>query len=272
MTSIYDRTKFRLAKYVHASNEDSNRAENRQGLECGMVHEFGSITSSNVWMDPHLTGPLRAHMEMQRRLQDQLEIQRQLESRIEAQSRYLQIIIEEQERMGNEESKVLAAPASSQKQGYARDSKPHSSFEDRPTCTGSHFLYKELSHEVPHNPNAGSTVNLSPSVTDTNHVAVFTSNGANKEAAFKSPNFASYLSPQTIPSCTLMRESGDPCVACGLRDGEGVCKVINGSTNVQCVSHTSAHDNHQTMHQNLYSSVDPHSWHEATILSKSEMG
>lgn len=85
--------KFRLAKYMHGSNPDvASKVDKKKSLELVMETDHGTSGA-------HLTETLRVHMEVQKRLQDQLEVQKQLQLRIEAQGRYLQKIIEEQERV-----------------------------------------------------------------------------------------------------------------------------------------------------------------------------
>lgn len=58
-----------------------------------------------------LTETLRVHVEVQKRLQEQLEVQRQLQLRIEAQGRYLQSIIEEQEKLARVASNPQILPS-----------------------------------------------------------------------------------------------------------------------------------------------------------------
>ncbi|MCO5600685.1 hypothetical protein L7F22_054800 [Adiantum nelumboides] len=83
--------KYRLAKYIpttvpsHAQDADNN------------ISIVPNTTSDTPGI--HLTETLRVHVEVQKRLQEQLEVQRQLQMRIEAQGRYLQNIIEEQEKL-----------------------------------------------------------------------------------------------------------------------------------------------------------------------------
>ncbi|KAI5058469.1 hypothetical protein GOP47_0026639 [Adiantum capillus-veneris] len=83
--------KYRLAKYIpnnvpaHTQGEDN---------KFSIVPDIASDTPGI-----HLTETLRVHVEVQKRLQEQLEVQRQLQMRIEAQGRYLQNIIEEQEKL-----------------------------------------------------------------------------------------------------------------------------------------------------------------------------
>ncbi|XP_017251952.1 myb family transcription factor PHL7 [Daucus carota subsp. sativus] len=64
---------------------------------------------------------LRMQMEVQKRLHEQLEVQRQLQMRIEAQARYLQKIIEEQEKLGSSLIAPEGPPGAEDKQFH-----PHS--------------------------------------------------------------------------------------------------------------------------------------------------
>ncbi|KAI5081720.1 hypothetical protein GOP47_0001463 [Adiantum capillus-veneris] len=131
--------KFRLAKYMHGSNEEANKADKRKGLELGMQFDH---TTSGV----HLTETLRVHMEVQRRLQDQLEVQRQLQLRIEAQGKYLQKIIEEQEMAstGTSNDDVVT----SQKRIVKDVLEPDSIYEDEAHCTGSVYSSPETSYNT----------------------------------------------------------------------------------------------------------------------------
>ncbi|MCO5611243.1 hypothetical protein L7F22_065495 [Adiantum nelumboides] len=132
--------KFRLAKYIHGSNQDeASKAEKRKGLELGTDFDH---TASGI----HLTETLRVHMEVQKRLQDQLEVQRQLQLRIEAQGKYLQKIVEEEERVSNGDS--IDHVVISQKQVLEDDVEPDSLFESEALCTGSIHSSPETSYNT----------------------------------------------------------------------------------------------------------------------------
>lgn len=84
--------KYRLAKYTPDSVPQT---------EEGIKKTISNMTeNTNDTPGIQLTETLRVHVEVQKRLQEQLEVQRQLQLRIEAQGRYLQNIIEEQEKLG----------------------------------------------------------------------------------------------------------------------------------------------------------------------------
>lgn len=85
--------KFRLAKYMPGPPSDGSKVDKKRISE--------TVVETDGTSGVHLTDTLRVHIEVQKRLQDQLEVQRQLQLRIEAQGRYLQKIIEEQEKMSN---------------------------------------------------------------------------------------------------------------------------------------------------------------------------
>lgn len=84
--------KYRLAKYLPESPGDGSKDEKK---------DFGE-TSSGAESAPgtQISEALRMQMEVQKRLHEQLEVQRQLQLRIEAQGKYLQKIIEEQQKLG----------------------------------------------------------------------------------------------------------------------------------------------------------------------------
>ncbi|KAJ3688675.1 hypothetical protein LUZ61_017839 [Rhynchospora tenuis] len=82
--------KYRLAKYIPDSSEGA-KPEKRDSDDLLV----GLDSPSNM----PLSEALKLQMEVQKRLHEQLEVQRQLQLRIEAQGRYLQKIIEEQQRL-----------------------------------------------------------------------------------------------------------------------------------------------------------------------------
>ncbi|XP_031270872.1 myb family transcription factor PHL7-like isoform X2 [Pistacia vera] len=84
---------YRLAKYLpesSANDSDENKVsgESLSGLD---------TNSPGVQINEALT----IQMELQKRLHEQLEVQKQLQMRIEAQGKYLEKIIEEQQKVGD---------------------------------------------------------------------------------------------------------------------------------------------------------------------------
>eukprot|EP00249_Psilotum_nudum_P012401 c23761_g1_i2 orf=494-1825(+) len=88
--------KYRLAKYIPENLVDAEGSENKSSTE--VIPAPDGTTG--------VTAALEMQMEVQKRLHEQLEVQRHLQLRIEAQSRYLQKIIEEQQRLGGNNSQV----------------------------------------------------------------------------------------------------------------------------------------------------------------------
>ncbi|XP_051125531.1 myb family transcription factor PHL7-like isoform X2 [Andrographis paniculata] len=88
--------KYRLAKYAPDSSSDVGVKKEFEGLLANLDGSPGMC----------ITEALKLQMEVQKRLQEQLEVQRQLQLRIEAQGKYLQKMIEEQQRLNG----VLSEP------------------------------------------------------------------------------------------------------------------------------------------------------------------
>ncbi|KAI3901596.1 hypothetical protein MKW92_035338 [Papaver armeniacum] len=89
--------KYRLAKYMPEIKE-----EKKTSL-CEEKERKASLSSSSsdgLKRGMHLTDALRMQMEVQKQLHEQLEVQRSLQIRIEEHARYLQKIVEEQEKVG----------------------------------------------------------------------------------------------------------------------------------------------------------------------------
>ncbi|KAK3123218.1 hypothetical protein QOZ80_8AG0626520 [Eleusine coracana subsp. coracana] len=83
--------KYRLAKYIPDPSADDNKAEKKDPRDLLATLEGSS--------GMQISEALKLQMEVQKRLHEQLEVQRQLQLRIEAQGKYLQKIIEEQQRI-----------------------------------------------------------------------------------------------------------------------------------------------------------------------------
>jgi len=96
--------KYRLAKYIPDASTDGNKTDNKDpgDLLAGLEGSSGLQISE----------ALKLQMEVQKRLHEQLEVQRQLQLRIEAQGKYLQKIIEEQQRLTGVKSETPAGGAS----------------------------------------------------------------------------------------------------------------------------------------------------------------
>lgn len=84
--------KYRLAKYLPDSPTDGVKDEKRSPKD--------GVCNADSSKGVEINETLRMQMEVQKRLQEQLEVQRQLQMRIEAQGKYLQKIIEEQQKLG----------------------------------------------------------------------------------------------------------------------------------------------------------------------------
>lgn len=85
--------KYRLAKYLPESPTDGSKDEKKGSGD--------SLCSMDSSPGVQINEALRMQMEVQKRLHEQLEVQRQLQMRIEAQGKYLQKIIEEQQKLGS---------------------------------------------------------------------------------------------------------------------------------------------------------------------------
>ncbi|KAG1365516.1 myb family transcription factor PHL7 [Cocos nucifera] len=95
--------KYRLAKYLPESPADGSKDEKKDSAD--------TLSSMDSASGMQINEALKMQMEVQKRLHEQLEVQRQLQLRIEAQGRYLQKIIDEQQKL----SGALKAPEETQK-------------------------------------------------------------------------------------------------------------------------------------------------------------
>lgn len=83
--------KYRLSKYLPDSGADGDKSEKKDSADI--------LSNLDAASGMQITEALQMQMEVQKRLHEQLEVQRQLQLRIEAQGKYLQKIIEEQQRL-----------------------------------------------------------------------------------------------------------------------------------------------------------------------------
>jgi len=84
--------KYRLAKYIPDSLSDGGTSDKKKNP----ADLFPSLDATS---GIQITEALRMQMEVQKRLHEQLEVQRNLQLRIEAQAKYLQQMMEEQQRL-----------------------------------------------------------------------------------------------------------------------------------------------------------------------------
>uniref|UniRef100_A0A0E0L458 HTH myb-type domain-containing protein n=2 Tax=Oryza punctata TaxID=4537 RepID=A0A0E0L458_ORYPU len=101
--------KYRLAKYIPESPAEGSKDEKKDSSD--------SLSNTDSAPGMQINEALKMQMEVQKRLHEQLEVQRQLQLRIEAQGKYLQMIIEEQQKLGGslkacEEQKLPHSPPS----------------------------------------------------------------------------------------------------------------------------------------------------------------
>ncbi|KAK8473302.1 hypothetical protein PHAVU_001G101100 [Phaseolus vulgaris] len=105
--------KYRLAKYLPESPADDSKDEKRNSGD--------SFSGADSSPGMPINDALRMQMEVQKRLHEQLEVQKQLQMRIEAQGKYLQKIIEEQQKLGSTLTTSETLPLSHDKHTH-----PHS--------------------------------------------------------------------------------------------------------------------------------------------------
>uniref|UniRef100_A0ACD5TA27 Uncharacterized protein n=2 Tax=Avena sativa TaxID=4498 RepID=A0ACD5TA27_AVESA len=99
--------KYRLAKYIPESPAEGSKDEKKDSGD--------SLSNTDSAPGSQINESLKMQMEVQKRLHEQLEVQKQLQLRIEAQGKYLQMIIEEQQKLGgslecSDEKKLSHSP------------------------------------------------------------------------------------------------------------------------------------------------------------------
>ncbi|KAG2685315.1 hypothetical protein I3760_10G119600 [Carya illinoinensis] len=110
--------KYRLAKYLPESPGDV------KGFKDEKKSSGDSLSASDSSPGMQINEALRMQMEVQKRLHEQLEVQRQLQMRIEAQGKYLQKIIEEQQKLGGALKASETLPLDDDKQKQPRSDPP----------------------------------------------------------------------------------------------------------------------------------------------------
>ncbi|XP_024315223.1 myb family transcription factor PHL7 isoform X2 [Brachypodium distachyon] len=109
--------KYRLAKYIPESPAEGSKDEKKDSSDSLSNTDSAPKILHLSFRGLQINEALKMQMEVQKRLHEQLEVQRQLQLRIEAQGKYLQMIIEEQQKLGDslegsEERKLSHSPPS----------------------------------------------------------------------------------------------------------------------------------------------------------------
>ncbi|KAF8389517.1 hypothetical protein HHK36_026212 [Tetracentron sinense] len=89
--------KYRLAKYIPEKKEDKKTSSSEEKKAAPASNE----TDARMNRGSQITDALRMQVEVQKKLHEQLEVQRVLQLRIEEHARYLEKIMEEQQKTGS---------------------------------------------------------------------------------------------------------------------------------------------------------------------------
>ncbi|KAL5707818.1 hypothetical protein ACHQM5_018675 [Ranunculus cassubicifolius] len=114
--------KYRLAKYLPESPAEGSKDDKKDSGD--------SLSSMESAPGVQINEALRMQMEVQKRLHEQLEVQKQLQLRIEAQGKYLQKIIEEQQKLGGVLKPDSSGPSQHSKELQPPSTPPSNSLTD----------------------------------------------------------------------------------------------------------------------------------------------